>query len=155
LSKPLPRHRLAGQAASQFIENWDHWIVVTLLPILGLHMMYNSVKVLEEQAEKTQQHSLLLLMVTAIATSIDALAVGVSLAFIVINILVAALAIGLATMTMVIVGVLLNHRLGHFILLPFMTGLVITRVGRVFMAPRARPSSERHIRRVREGGYPD
>lgn len=58
---------LVGQAASQFIENWDHWIAFTLLLILGLYMMYNGFKVPEEEAEKTKQHSLLLLMVTAIA----------------------------------------------------------------------------------------
>ncbi|MBF7053851.1 manganese efflux pump MntP family protein [Halomonas sp. G15] len=106
---------LVGQAASQFIENWDHWIAFTLLLILGLYMMYNGFKVPEEEAEKTKQHSLLLLMVTAIATSIDALAVGVSLAFIEINILVASLAIGLATMTMVTVGVLLGRAIGTLV----------------------------------------
>lgn len=106
---------LAGQAASQFIENWDHWIAFTLLLILGLHMMHNGFKVPEEETEKTKQHSLFLLIVTAIATSIDALAVGVSLAFIETNILVAALAIGLATMTMVTVGVLLGRVIGTFV----------------------------------------
>nr|WP_298411781.1 manganese efflux pump MntP family protein [uncultured Halomonas sp.] len=105
---------LIGQAASQFIENWDHWIAFTLLLILGLHMMYNGFKVPESEAEKTKQHSLFLLIVTAVATSIDALEVGMGMgmAFIEVNILVAALAIGLATMTMVTVGVLLGRAIG-------------------------------------------
>ncbi|MDN3560477.1 manganese efflux pump MntP family protein [Vreelandella neptunia] len=90
---------LVGQVASQFIENWNHWVGFTLLLILGLHMMYSGFKAPEEEAEKTKQHSLLLLMVTT--TSINTLAVDVSFAFIETNILVAALAIGLATMTAV------------------------------------------------------
>lgn len=103
---------LIGQAASRFIESWDHWIAFILLLILGLHMMYNGFKAPEEEAEKTKQHSLFLLIVTAIATSIDALAVGVGLAFINVNIVVAALAIGLATMTMVTIGVMLGRTIG-------------------------------------------
>jgi putative Mn2+ efflux pump MntP len=55
---------------------------------------------------------LVILAVTAFATSIDALAVGVGLAFVDVNIWVAAAAIGLATMTMVTLGVMLGRVLG-------------------------------------------
>jgi len=106
---------LIGQAASQFVESWDHWIAFTLLLILGLHMMYNGFKAPEEEPEKTKQHSLFLLIVTATATSIDALAVGVGLAFIDVNILVAAVAIGFATMTMVTLGVMLGRVIGALV----------------------------------------
>lgn len=103
---------LIGQAASQFVEDWDHWIAFGLLLILGLHMIYNGLKASEEQEEKTKQHGFFVLVVTAIATSIDALAVGIGLAFINVNILVAAAAIGLATMTMVTIGTMLGRVLG-------------------------------------------
>ena len=104
-----------GRAASQFVESWDHWIAFGLLLVLGLHMIYNGLKTQDEDEPKTTQHSLFLLVVTAIATSIDALAVGVGLAFINVNILVAALAIGLATMTMVTLGTLLGRALGTLV----------------------------------------
>ncbi|WP_174518383.1 manganese efflux pump, partial [Pseudomonas syringae group genomosp. 3] len=53
--------------------------------------------------------------VTAFATSIDALAVGVGLAFVDVNIVVAALAIGLATTVMVTIGVMLGRVLGTMV----------------------------------------
>ncbi|WP_341521861.1 manganese efflux pump MntP [Pseudomonas sp. G.S.17] len=106
---------LIGNAASRFVESWDHWIAFTLLLVLGLHMIYNGLKTADEEEEKTTRHGLLLLIVTATATSIDALAVGIGLAFIDVNILVAAAAIGLATMTMVTIGTLLGRALGTIV----------------------------------------
>ena len=105
-----------GHAASRFVESWDHWIAFTLLLILGLHMIYNGLKHEDESAEeKPGQHSFMILAVTAFATSIDALAVGVGLAFVDVNILLAAGAIGLATMTMVTIGVMLGRVLGTLV----------------------------------------
>ncbi len=104
-----------GQVATQFVETWDHWIALFLLLILGLHMIYNGLKHEEAQEEKSNQHSFFILAVTALATSIDALAVGVGLAFVNVNILVAASAIGLATTVMVTLGVMLGRVLGTVI----------------------------------------
>ena len=71
---------LIGQAATRWVAEWDHGIAFTLLVILGLHMIYNGLKHEDEEEEKPGQHSFLILAVTAFATSIDALAVGVGLA---------------------------------------------------------------------------
>ncbi|MCF8980159.1 MULTISPECIES: manganese efflux pump MntP [Pseudomonas] len=101
-----------GQVATRFVESWDHWIAFALLLALGLHMIYNGLKHDDEEEEKPGQHSFLILAVTAFATSIDALAVGVGLAFVDVNILVAAAAIGLATTVMVTIGVMLGRALG-------------------------------------------
>ncbi|MFF7709506.1 manganese efflux pump MntP [Pseudomonas sp. NPDC007930] len=101
-----------GQVATRFVESWDHWIAFILLLALGLHMIYNGVKHDAEEEQKPNQHSFFILAVTAFATSIDALAVGVGLAFVDVNILVAACAIGLATTVMVTVGVMLGRVLG-------------------------------------------
>ena len=101
-----------GQAATSYVENWDHWIAFTLLVVLGVHMIYNGLKHEDEEEEKPNQHSFLILAVTAFATSIDALAVGVGLAFVDVNILVAAAAIGVATTVMVTIGVMLGRVLG-------------------------------------------
>lgn len=101
-----------GQAASRFVASWDHWIAFTLLLALGAHMIHNGLKPEDEEQEKSSQHSFMVLAVTAFATSIDALAVGVGLAFMDVNILIAAAAIGLATTVMVTFGVMLGRVLG-------------------------------------------
>ncbi len=104
---------LLGQAASSYVIEWDHWIAFGLLLVLGLHMIYNGVRHDDDvEEEKPSQHSFWVLAVTAVATSIDALAVGVGLAFVDVNIWVAASAIGLATMTMVTIGTMLGRVLG-------------------------------------------
>lgn len=101
-----------GQVATKFVESWDHWIAFALLLVLGFHMIYNGIKHDEVEKEKPDQHSFLILAITAFATSIDALAVGVGLAFVDVNIMVAALAIGVATTVMVTIGVMLGRVLG-------------------------------------------
>lgn len=107
---------VVGQAATRWVQQWDHWIAFTLLVVLGLHMIYNGLKHDDEEEEqKPDQHSFWILAVTAFATSIDALAVGVGLAFVDVNIFVAAAAIGLATMTMVTIGVMLGRVLGNVV----------------------------------------
>ncbi|MGV8286747.1 manganese efflux pump MntP [Pseudomonas aeruginosa] len=94
---------LLGQAASHFV----------LLVLLGLHMIHNGLRADHAtEQEKPGQHSFWILAVTALATSIDALAVGVGLAFVDVNIFLAAGAIGLATMTMVTLGTMLGRALG-------------------------------------------
>src|SRR3546814_3263060 len=75
-------------------------------------MIYNGIKHEDAEEEKPNQHSFFILAATAFATSIDALAVGVGLAFVNVNILVAASAIGLATTIMVTIGVMLGRVLG-------------------------------------------
>ena len=101
-----------GQVAARHVAQWDHWIAFVLLVALGLHMIYNGCKHDETEDEKPAQHSFFRLALTAFATSIDALAVGVGLAFVDVNILVAAGAIGVATLVMVTVGVMLGRALG-------------------------------------------
>lgn len=101
-----------GSVAAQYVEEWDHWIAFTMLCILGLMMIRNAFKDEDEEAPPVSRHSFWLLAATGFATSIDAMAVGVSLAFIDNNILVTALAIGLATTLMVTIGVMVGRMLG-------------------------------------------
>lgn len=102
-----------GQAASQWVSHWDHWIAFGLLLVLGLHMICNGLRLeTEAEEEAPRKQGFWLLAATGFATSIDALAVGVGLAFVDVNIWVAAAAIGLATMTMVTLGVMLGRAIG-------------------------------------------
>ena len=100
-----------GRAASGYIEAFDHWIAFGLLLVIGGKMIWDAVRRHEED-EKPQSHSFWVLAATAVGTSIDALAVGVTLALIDANIVVNALAIGAATFTMTTIGVMTGRMLG-------------------------------------------
>lgn len=105
-----------GSVAAPYVEAWDHWIAFIILGALGLHMIYNGCKTGEEEdASPRTRHSFWLLAATGFATSIDAMAVGVTLAFIDHNIIITALAIGTATLLMVTLGVMIGRMLGAVI----------------------------------------
>lgn len=102
---------LIGLAASKHIEAIDHWVAFFILGVVGLKLMYEGIFGAEEE-EKPRSHSLGMLIVTAIGTSIDAMAVGVTLAFLPVNIWVSAAAIGTATCLMVTIGIMTGHYIG-------------------------------------------
>lgn len=101
-----------GLVAAPFVSAWDHWIAFTLLGGLGLVMIRNGCKPQEASEDKRIKHSFWLLAATGFATSIDAMAVGVGLAFIDVNIVSTSVAIGCTTLLMVVVGVMLGRLLG-------------------------------------------
>jgi manganese efflux pump family protein len=104
---------LLGQAAAQYVTAWDHWIAFALLSGLGLRMIRAGYTVDEaEDLPKPSRHSFWVLATTGFATSIDAMAVGVGLAFVDVGILPIAAAIGLTTCVMVTLGVMLGRVLG-------------------------------------------
>ncbi len=102
----------AGLAAASYVAQWDHWIAVTLLSVLGLRMIWAGFGAPDAVEDKPSRNSFWALAITGFATSIDAMAVGVGLAFINVNIAWTALAIGLATLTMVTLGVMVGRVLG-------------------------------------------
>jgi len=108
---------LIGSAAAKYVQEWDHWLAFVMLSVLGLLMIRNALRSQsEEQAsEPPRKHSFWNLALTGFATSIDAMAVGVSLAFIDNNIFITASVIGLATLLMVTIGVMLGRVLGKFV----------------------------------------
>ena len=102
-----------GQAAAQYVTAWDHWIAFVLLGGLGLRMIHAGLKAdTEEDLPKPSRHSFWVLATTGFATSIDAMAVGVGLAFLDVGIVPIAAAIGLTTFVMVTAGVMLGRVLG-------------------------------------------
>ncbi|ALU87740.1 hypothetical protein RB25_23305 [Herbaspirillum rubrisubalbicans] len=107
----------AGSVASKWVAQWDHWIAFTLLLVLGARMIHEGCSDDDEEDAEAgaPKQSVVMLALTAVATSIDAMAVGVGLAFIDVNILEASLLIGLATTTMVTIGVMVGRVLGHLI----------------------------------------
>lgn len=105
----------AGLAASSYVEAVDHWIAFALLGGVGLHMLASAFTTRDEAAPRGR--SLPVLLATAFGTSIDAMAVGVSLAFLDVNIWITAAAIGLTTFIMssggMLIGRLVGERLGR------------------------------------------
>ena len=101
-----------GMAASRYIAAFDHWIAFGLLTVIGGKMLWDALRRAEEE-EKPKSHGLMVLVLTAIGTSIDALAVGVTLAIVGANIIVNALAIGCATFVMTTIGVMAGRFLGE------------------------------------------
>jgi putative Mn2+ efflux pump MntP len=99
-----------GVASSQFVKAVDHWIAFGLLAAVGFHMLFQAASRRDEA--EVPPASNWAIVATAIGTSIDAMAVGVSLAFLDVNIFVIALAIGCATMLMSSTGVLAGRILG-------------------------------------------
>lgn len=102
-----------GSAAERYIERWDHWIAFALLSALGLHMIWKALR--EDQREAPRRIGPWATAIAGLATSIDAMAVGVGLAFVDVGILVVAVVIGLCTFTMVTLGVMAGNALGSLI----------------------------------------
>lgn len=101
-----------GTVAAPYVSAWDHWIAFVLLLVLGLKMAHEGLSSPEDEQSKPVSHSFWLLAMTGFATSIDAMAVGVSLAFIDADIWIIAPAIGLATFSMVTIGVMVGRGIG-------------------------------------------
>lgn len=101
-----------GHVAAPYVQAWDHWIAFTLLLVLGVRMIVAGLSADEQADEKPSSHGFLTLAVTGFATSIDAMAVGASLAFVGADIGVTAAAIGCSTFLMVTLGVMVGRGLG-------------------------------------------
>lgn len=102
---------LAGRQVANLISSVDHWVAFLLLLWVGGRMVRGSFKQEEEcqKSDPTRGGSLVLL---SIATSIDALAVGLSLAIIDGSILVSSSIIGVASFILSVAGYLMGDRLG-------------------------------------------
>lgn len=99
-----------GRSFASFVGNIDHWIAFALLVLIGVNMIREAMSGDEERHNNDFGVRTMLLM--AVATSIDALTVGVSMAFLDVNIWIAALAIGIVTFIMSFAGVYLGRGFG-------------------------------------------
>ena len=101
----------AGRAVAGIVSSIDHWIAFAILAFIGGRMIHNGVKDEHDHGagDPSKGWSLILL---SIATSIDALAVGFSLAMIAVNLWVPAALIGVVTAAMSVAGVVVGARLG-------------------------------------------
>ena len=104
---------LAGLSVKEYIANYDHWAAFGLLSAVGVKMIYESFKI--DPAEKIfDPSSIFVLLILSVATSIDALAVGITLSLITSSVAAAVITIGLMTFVFSYLGVFIGKKFGHF-----------------------------------------
>ena len=101
---------LLGSRFSGYIERFDHWIAFILLGLIGANMIRESRS--KEVEEVDASYAFRPMLVMAIATSIDALAVGITFAFLQVNILSAVACIGITTFVLSCIGVKVGNVFG-------------------------------------------
>lgn len=103
---------LAGLTVQKWIEDYDHWVAFGLLAFIGGKMIreaFQDEEARESRDDPTRGMSLVML---SVATSIDALAVGLSLAIVGLSVWFPALIIGIVAGVMTAIGMLLGRRAG-------------------------------------------
>ena len=101
---------MLGNSMYDLISDYDHWIAFGLLVLIGLNMIRESLSGDEEELDA--DIGVWTMLILAIATSIDALAVGISLAMDGTDLVSAAVTIGIVTMLISIIGVRIGYRVG-------------------------------------------
>ena len=103
-----------GKQFEQYITSIDHWIAFALLAFIGGKMAIEALKGDEEDEKNDDKDKLDYkeLFVLAVATSIDALAVGITFAFLQVSIIPSVLLIGVTTFVLSVVGVAIGNKFG-------------------------------------------
>ena len=102
---------LAGMTVQRWIAAYDHWLAFALLGFVGTKMIYEAFHPEEEKQDKDPTRGLTLVMLS-LATSIDALAVGLTLGMIGVSIWFPATVIGVVAGALTMTGMLLGRRIG-------------------------------------------
>lgn len=104
---------LLGKQFEKYITSFDHWIAFGLLVFLGGKMVIEAIKGEDDGDEKSSEKlDLKELTLLAVATSIDALAVGITFAFLKVNILFSIIIIGITTFILSVIGVFIGNKFG-------------------------------------------
>ena len=99
-----------GSAFESLITNIDHWIAFILLGIIGGKMIKDSFA--DESDNCNDDVSFKTMFVLAVATSIDALAIGITFAFLKVNLILAVALIGVITFILAVIGTKIGNRFG-------------------------------------------
>jgi putative Mn2+ efflux pump MntP len=102
---------LGGNTFRSAIEAVDHWVAFGLLALVGIKMIWEAVTIEEKEYEDTLR--IRILFILAIATSIDAFAIGITLSVVGVSIMNPVIVIGLVTFGMSFVGVYIGDMFGH------------------------------------------
>ena len=101
---------LLGSSFSVIVQKLDHWIAFILLAIIGGNMIKESKD--DETEKRNDKVDFKTMILLAIATSIDALAVGITFAFFKVNIVVSITIIGIITFILSFIGVIIGNKFG-------------------------------------------
>ena len=103
-----------GVNFESLIKSFDHWIAFVLLGFIGGKMIWEAVTEKDEENEDNADGSLNIkeLFMLAVATSIDALAVGITFAFLSVNIWSSVSIIGVTTFILAFIGVIIGNKFG-------------------------------------------
>ncbi|MBQ2669208.1 MAG: manganese efflux pump [Clostridia bacterium] len=102
---------LLGTRFASLVDAYDHWIAFALLLVIGLNMIREGIKGEEDSVDASMGVKTMFLM--AVATSIDALAVGVTFAFLEVQIIPAIVFIGCTTFILSAIGVKVGSMFGY------------------------------------------
>lgn len=120
---------LGGMSISKWIEPFDHWIALGILTLLGIKMLIESQKNTEDKNIDPLNTRIIITM--AIATSIDALAVGISFAIVKVNMILAVITIGSVTFIASMLGILFGKKTGSHLgqRMEIIGGLILIAIG--------------------------
>ncbi len=126
----------AGMTFSSYIKRIDHWIAFALLAFVGGRMMWNGLPIKRKETyhsddEKKDCRNLLTLFLLSIATSIDALAIGLSFAMISVEIVLPSIMIGVITFMVSMIGYGIGKKIGKIVRieLDILGGIVLLGIG--------------------------
>ncbi len=102
----------AGRQLSLYIHQYDHWVALVLLGLVGCKMLWEAGGEKKSRAGADPTRGLMLVMLS-LATSIDAFAVGVSMAFLGVSVWLPSVIIGLITATLSAIGISFGGGLGR------------------------------------------
>jgi len=102
---------VAGTGIARLVSAWDHWIAFALLVLVGAHMIYAGCHPDLQPALRDPSRGWSLVMLS-VATSIDAFAVGLSLAMLRVSIWYPSVVIGVVALTISVIGFQFGTRLG-------------------------------------------
>lgn len=101
-----------GNSFESFITNIDHWIAFILLLIIGAKMIQEAFQKERDEDEYNEDISVKTMLILSIATSIDALAVGITFAFFKVDLILAVTLIGIITFILSVLGTKIGNRFG-------------------------------------------
>ena len=122
---------LVGAQVSKLISAYDHWVAFILLAFIGSKMIYESFKEKEDRALISDPTRKWQLVILSVATSIDALSVGFSLALLNVEIIYISIIIGVVAAAMTTVGMAFGRMLGLKFgrCMEFIGGLILIGIG--------------------------
>ena len=105
-----------GRQFEKYITALDHWVAFVLLGFIGGKMIWEALREGEKEAPQEESMDIKEMFMLSIATSIDALAVGITFAFLEVNIMPSVAAIGVTTFLLSLLGVAAGNRFGALLM---------------------------------------